>query len=436
MSLSAVKYTPNTLNRNIIREDALFDGVDKKTLCLTINKVKNLLRDAGAKKHDLVTISILTVDLNHIASIFACAEMGLKIIILDSPATLESLPYTKLALHGPSDFYIYDSEENTTDTYNGLHNEMMRRYGGMPVDVRQEASDEDFHVDVFQDDSFLLSSTSGTTKPSRPVLFSHREVYQISKRNIDVFEYKDNSKVVHSRNLHHASALLTSLMPALMVVHSHGSFSISHDLSNTDDNVWMRGLYDMYKNPPSHIMIPNKAELMNFLESFPGPFDRSEHTPTGDKYISRLNINMCGFTLDQSFVELAKKYNIRFQSHYGSIDTAIPLLVNFVDEDSEVIPNSLGIIPDDFYDVRLVDGRFVVNHEFWDEPRTLEDVVEQHGDQYILKPRKENSGRYLQELLQSCPEEIDLDLFFQDTKLNYEQLRGHIQEVKKRYDQS
>lgn len=118
------------IDRNIIKDDRY-----------PINKVKNLLRDAGAVKGDLVTISILVVNDLHIASIFACAEMGLRIIILDSPATLESLPYTKLALHGPSKFYIYDSVgDDTTFVYNGLHDEMLRRYGGIPIDASQDAS--------------------------------------------------------------------------------------------------------------------------------------------------------------------------------------------------------------------------------------------------------------------------------------------------------
>lgn len=50
------------INRDIIKNDYY-----------PIDRVKNHLRNAGAKKGDLVTISIMSVDVLHIASIFACA---------------------------------------------------------------------------------------------------------------------------------------------------------------------------------------------------------------------------------------------------------------------------------------------------------------------------------------------------------------------------
>ena len=392
------------IDRNIIKDDRY-----------PINKVKNLLRDAGAVKGDLVTISILVVNDLHIASIFACAEMGLRIIILDSPATLESLPYTKLALHGPSKFYIYDSVgDDTTFVYNGLHDEMLRRYGGIPIDASQDASNEYFEVEVYPHDPFLMSSTSGTTKPSRPVLFSHKEVYSISKRAIDIFKFDDNSRVCHTRNLHHASAMLTSLFPSLMSTKQHSYVPIGHDLSG-DGKLLLTGYRHIHKWNTTHMMIPNKATLLDFLESIGKPFDNT------------LNINMCGFALDQSFVEIAERYNVEFHSHYGSIDTAIPLLINFVNKDSVVKENSLGVLPDDFYQLNGTE----VMCELWDEPRYIEDKLKHKDGEFFIKPRKETSGRYLTELLRDCPEEINLDLFFQDTKLNMEQLRGHIHEVKK-----
>jgi len=373
-----------------------------------IDRVKNCLRDAGAKKGDLVTISILIVNELHIASIFACAEMGLKVIILDSPATRESLPYTKLALHGPSQFYIHDSLEDTRDIYGGLHDEMIDRYGGKAVDVRQDGSEEYFYVDVSPDDPFLLSSTSGTTKPSRPILFSHKEVYEISKRNVDVFGFENDSVVCHSRNLHHASALLTSLLPALMKCERHLYIPIGHDLSG-EDHLLLQGYNYIQNMNTTHIMIPNKVTLIDFLETLNEPFKRT------------LNINMCGFTLNRIFVKLAKEYNVCFQSHYGSIDTAIPLLINRVDKDSVVVPNSLGVLCDDFYKTTLENGRMKVEHPFWDAPRYMDDHIEMVEDQYVLM-----SSRTVDI---DIPEGFDLTPFSQDTKINYEQLRGHLHTI-------
>lgn len=395
------------IDRNIIHDNYvnLTEQSDRPYLLRQVNRIKRHLVDKGAVKGDLITISVITLNTIHVASVMACAELGLKIIIIDSPATEESLPYTKLALHGPSKFYIWDSEEGL-DYYNGLHEKMMHRYGGTPIDWRdvQNLDPSDYNpYEVSPDDPLLMSSTSGTTKASRPILFSHREVYEISKRAIDIFKFDKHSVVCHSRNLHHASALLTSLLPALMSTRKHAYISFGHD--GMDKKLRdVVPLVNILKC--THIMMPNKRTLKEFLSVFDKPFDTT------------LNINMSGFTIDEEFVELAEKHNVCFHSHYGSIDTAIPLLVNFVDKDSTIIPNSLGILPDDFYKTTLESGKMIVEHEWWDEPRVMDDQLEIVDGQYIITSKRESP--------MEIPDDVNIELFFQDTKINWEQLRGYL----------
>lgn len=405
----------NILDRNIIGD--YFDGQD---LDPHINEMKWRLFDAGAKKGDLVTISIMQVNAKHVGAIFACAEMGLRVFILDSPATKESLPFTKLALHGPSDYYIYSSAEDTTKIYNGLHDEMMRRYGGVGIDAESPTEHKFFQsAPVYEDDPFLVSSTSGTTGPSRPVTFSHKEVVGIAKRNISVFGYNRHSRIVHSRNLHHASAMLTSLLPSLISMSvresskwNHLNFAIGHDNSHDESTSYLTGLHNIYELKANHIMMPNKSALYDFLDSFPEPFRRT------------LNINMSGFLMDEEFVELAKKHNVAFQSHYGSIDTAIPLFMNYVNAKTKILPNSLGVLPDNFYKTTLKYGQMMVEHEWWDTPRYMDDDISFEDGQYILNRQRE--------IPIDIPDGFDMTPFFQDTKINYEQLRGHLSVISKR----
>ena len=400
--------------QNILSRDAIsrgrgfvFDNVGKPEICREINKIKNLLLETGARKGDIVTINIMVVNIRHVAAIFACAELGLPLIILNSPATKESLPFTKLALHGPSAWHIYDSENPTNLVYDGLHDEMIKQYGGIGIDVQDAYNPHDIMGDdVLPNDIFLISSTSGTTKASRPVKFSHKETMKIAKRNIEVFWFGHDAKVIHSRNLHHASALLTHLLPALMNAYTHSSFALGHDGTHAEDYNYLKGLKDLHDNPPSNIMMPNKKVLFDFLETFGGPFMRT------------VNINMCGFLLDAEFVDLAREYNVCFQSHYGSIDTAIPLLINRVDKDSFHIPNSLGVLCDDFYETTLEDGRMKVEHPLWDAPRYIDDDIEIFDGQYILK-----SNRQVDIDMTGI---LDLSPFSHDTKIDYEQLRGHL----------
>ena len=406
MSSSVVKSIPNILNRNCIRDDIDIDyGYDIGYLDRNINRIKNHLIKEGVKKGDLITISILKVDVDHICSLIACAELGLVLILLDCPATIYSLPYTKLALHGPSDYYICRNDGHRR-AYDGLHGKMLDMYGGKRISINDMDLSKSIDTqpwEVFDDDPLLLSSTSGTTKSSRPVYFSHREVMSISKRNVKVFEFEEDSKVLHSRNLHHASAMLTSLIPSLMTSKTHMTFNITQEAPEKQAIV---NLEKVYENEFTHVMIANKKSLNSFLCGFTKPFKRT------------LNINMCGFALDTSFVDLAQEHNVKFQSHYGSIDTAIPFLINFVDKNSIVEENSLGIMPDQFYGMVMKDNRVELFSDLWDEPRYLEDELEfRDGQFFLINPRKIELP------------DIDLTPFMHDTKIAMEQLRGHLHET-------
>ena len=278
---------------------------------------------------------------------------------------------------------------------------------------------------VDPEDPLLVSSTSGTTRPSRPVLFSHKEVMGISQRNIPIFKFDENSRVCHSRNLHHASALLTSLLPSLMIAKVHFTFPVSHH-----HPVPMEGYVTDRKKDfetiqaqnMTHIMIPNRTALNDFLDFFDKPFN------------TKLNINMCGFAMTPAFRDIAEKYNVCFDSHYGSIDTAIPLLVNRVDKDTDVLPNCLGEVPDDFYKVTYRKNTLRVSHSWWDEPREMEDnIYRLHTNNkvlYLLGGRKKANASAWDLLVKHDLEDLDLSVFGHDTKVSMEQLRGHIATVK------
>ena len=412
------------INRHILNDNINFDSKTKEELIHEIKKWKMLFRENyNVRKGEVVAISILDVTHYHLSCLLACAELGLKVFIIDAPATKESLPYTKLALHGPADYCVHH-EFMGDELYDGLHGQMIREYSKELIDTRElvfkEPKDFEMPDDVSEDDIFMISSTSGSTKPSRKIEFTHKEVYEMSRRNIDIFKFKPETKVLHTKNMHHASAMICTLLPSIMVSEYHRSFTLPQNLDWISDvNILKQMIsneqYKINLKGGYHMTVPNQMILDFLLKSaFPS-------------FKNKTIISMCGFTLPEEYVDIAKTFNLEFISHYGSIDTGIPLLVNYLDENTEYRSDCLGVPPDDFYDIQVSPTtNAIVGCQLWSEDRTLDDILYVEDNLYFLKGRVENANTVF-----DIPDDLDLDKFYQDTKLNMEQLRGHLKEIEK-----
>ena len=410
------------INRHILNDNINFDSKTKEELIHEIKKWKMLFRENyNVRKGEVVGISILDVTHYHLSCLLACAELGLKIFIIDAPATKESLPYTKLALHGPADYCVHH-EFMGDELYDGLHGQMIRDYSKELIDTRElvfkEPKDFEMPDDISEDDIFMISSTSGSTKPSRKIEFTHKEVYEMSRRNIDIFKFKPETKVLHTKNMHHASAMICTLLPSIMVSEYHRSFTLPQNLDWISDvNILKQMIsneqYRINSKGGYHMTVPNQMIFEFLLKSvFPS-------------FKNKTIISMCGFTLPEEYIDIAKTFNLEFISHYGSIDTGIPLLVNYLDENTEYRSDCLGVPPDDFYDIQVSPSTNAsVGCQLWSEDRILDDILYVEDNLYFLKGRVENANTVF-----DIPDDLDLDKFYQDTKLNMEQLRGHLKEI-------
>ena len=399
-----MKIDRKLINKEIEYNDAFTYG----HLESLINRWKQCLVKRRAKKGDLVAISILNVNHWHVSALFACAELGLRVILLDSPAKKESLPFTKLARFGPARFCLDDGSGDTL--YDGLHLEMINQYGGEKISPPQVADLVNKNIqpwEVQPEDDFLISSTSGTTKFSRQITFSHKEVYDMSKRNIDIFKFEQDSVVLHTKNMHHASAMITDLIPSMMVSKKHYNITLAdrNEWHTTSSKEFCRFVNSKHV---SHMIVPNRDVLKWILSSDP-------------YFENNVLMNMSGFTMGPEYNTMCLNHNISFLQHYGSIDTAIPLLVRYLpeDEDSDWC---LGFVPDDYYDVRFNGTRLQVSCDDW--TREMGDLVEQRGDRYYFVGRVIKQGN--PELADTIPKDLDLTPFYQDTKLNMDQLRGYL----------
>jgi acyl-coenzyme A synthetase/AMP-(fatty) acid ligase len=381
------------ITRDLIAEGLTYDGYTRTEIIDKINSWKTLLLSRGAKRGDLIALAILEVNINHISAIFAIAELGMKLLLIDKPVSQETLHMTKMAAFGPTDFTLVC--QNAMSMPEDLHYQMIDRYSKQVI--REEefvAWNDNSESEILcqEDDQFLCASTSGTTKNSRPVYFTHKEIVSISRRNISIFKFKPESCVLHTRNMHHASSLLTFLLPAMMISKTHHYaymfWSPDYMLDVCQKHIIPLGI--------DTILCANMFDLVKMATSL----------RESRKLDKKLLINVSGFTVTQSLVDMAKEFEVEFMSHYGSIDTGIPLLVNYVTADTEFEKNCLGIQPDDFYKMEIINGLTHISCDMWDNPRTISDNLETRDNKWYYGGRKDKDP--IEEFISSITEDYNL----------------------------
>ena len=339
-------------------------GFDKTQFISLVNRWKYLFRvKYGCKRGDIAAIAVMGMTCNHVAIIFALAELGATAIILDVPVSTKTMHKTKAALYAPLAFAIEDA--GLRDLFGTIHHEMLKKYCNVIIDEKEIDSVTEELTERFNEPSDILitSSTSGSTGTPKKILFTQEEVYKISKRNIDVFKFDENSRVAHTKNMHHASSLLTHSLPALMVSDNHWA----GPMINMPKDLTPEILLGLRRNKINRILLQNSFVIENFINSAKA---------TGGKFEKTFLINVSGYVVPEIYVETCKELNVEFISHFGQINGAIPLLINHVTVDSPWIKGNLGVLPDDFYKVRDIQGHLSVACELWPEERLVDDKLE------------------------------------------------------------
>jgi hypothetical protein len=366
------------INRKIINTDIIFKS-DFRDYYINdffnlIDKWKWILHEKyGARRGQIVTVSVLEVKFEYVCIVFAAAELGLKLITLNQPVSYDTIHKTKLAMFGPADFAIVP-RTNKPGVKLTPHGEMVERYSKnllhiKEVDLIPKDANLNFdHEKPVQDDILIMTSTSGTTEQSRLITWSHKDVFECANRNINIFKYEKSSRVGHTRNMHHGSSAVCEFFPALMTADFHTNI-------NTAKETMMHAPHYTKEYGLTHISIKNVFDLQSFLEFTEEPFKET------------LIISMSGFTVPDYFVDLCKQYNIKFISHFGSMDIAVPLLVNYVDCEYHFRPHYLGVMPDNFYTINIVEGKSFINCKSFETEKLLSDRLRLEEDGFYHEGR-------------------------------------------------
>jgi len=377
------------INRNIINPNINYNGLDRNSLFLLINKWKSLLLKRGACKGDVIALAIMSVNPNHVAAIFACAELGLKLFLFSRPIARETLHATKMGTFGPLDYTIVE-EYMWNEDYN---REMFERYGGEIIwqnEVEDCSAEDPMSADVSPSDTFLFASTSGSTGVSKAVYVSHEDFLKTAVRSARVFNIQKDSRLVHNMNMHHASAMMTYLIPGLM-------FADTHFYGQVTDRDVFDG--EITYSPEKFVQFLLREKITHTMCGFPIMINLFAKLikQYKEQWSNKIIMNISGFTVPERFYQHAKETPFVFYSHYGAVDVTLgsPLLLNKVDSNSKYEPNLLGKQPDNFFEVNFDDLGVSVTSKLWEGPKRMSDRLDKVGDMYFHIGRSEWSGEYL-----------------------------------------
>lgn len=364
----------NVITRDIIADYINYDGYSKQDLCRLINRWKRLLVAEGAKKGTGLGIGIFDLNQNHIALLFAAAELGLELTILSKPISMDTVRATKQAQIGLPEIMVIE--------YIGAFfwpEEMVKYYESNSVKIISEAQIESVTDDsdvvgekIYPSDTYLVTSTSGTTGKVKKIPMSHELVLKWSKIPTRL-RYTREKTVMHNVNMHHSAALTAAILPALMVTENNYYGLIYHEKEEEFilDYVIGRGVKTMMANNIFQI-----DRLIPHIE---------KHK---DKFTHKLEIFIAGFKAPDILYDYAKNLPVTFWASYGTTEHGL-ISWFIIDDKTENVPNYVGEVPEwisiDFDD----DVAYITCEELGMNRSPLSDKIELIDNGVFFKGRKD-----------------------------------------------
>lgn len=363
----------NIITRDLIADYINYDGYSKHDLCRLINRWKRLLVAEGAKKGTGIGIGIFDLNQNHIALLFAAAELGLELTVLSKPISLETVRATKQMQVGLPEIMVIE--------YVGAFfwpEEMVKYYESNSVKIIPEAQIDTVTDDsdvvgekVYPSDTYLVTSTSGTTGKVKRIEMSHETVLKWASIPLRLMRYSREYTMMHNVNMHHSAALTAAILPGLMVVENnyYGMIQTGKEEEFITDYVIGRGVKTMMANNIFQIdrMIPHIEKHK-------------------DKFTHKLEIFIGGFKAPDILYDYAKDLPVTFWASYGTTEHGL-ISWFVIDDKTENIPYYVGELVD-WISIDFVDETAYITCDYLGISNSkLTDKIELVGNSVFYKGR-------------------------------------------------
>lgn len=329
------------INKNIKFHDVSFhdeNSLHIETFNFTelsdlIDKYKFLLLKNNAKEGHSAVIGELT-NIYQIALVFACAEIGVSISIVDNPNVVVGKiknavnainEKTKILL--PINFLLYKNNSHSNDKIEllrkvCLHTLVMDNYELDVVDTHP--------ISAKNESIFLKCSSSGTTDTPKLINHNHAFMHDLIKRNSSMFF----GKTAMIANLNHGSSPATYFLPALASDKVTDFYNFTHS-----DSKKLTKIINLLYNSNlkiNHLMLPYTKLIDDLL-------------------IEPVNLQDCIiYTLGVIKSEWLNFLNVKIKdviSIFGTSETSGHLMINQA-SDIDFAENSYKVL-DDFYKIEI-----------------------------------------------------------------------------------
>lgn len=377
--------TREIINKNILFHDVCSDGTittcDYNSLSNHIDFFKNFLLNSGVKVQDSICLGRWNGNggnIFQIAQIFACFELGIKIVIsdyltkfiLNNDLDIKYDSKTKCLL--PIEFFLHN-ETISCDKSQYLKKIATKslKSGNLTYMNKYKYIKKNNFIFTKEDFIATKSATSGTTGAPKCIQHTHEFLSALINRNSKNF----SEIYINSYNLNHGSSIFCYAIPAISSKNVTDFYNILpwHSWYQTN----REGVFEFCNtfikiNQESHMMLPNNEVIdlfFNFIKDNNYKFEN-------------LIVHTLGYIKKSWTKEVYEKNFVKdIISNFGSNETSGPVFLNKSSFNNHKF-NEYELI-DDFFKVYIKNSELLVTLPIYDKVVKMNDHFKMVNGKFV-----------------------------------------------------
>ena len=313
----------------------------------SIRQWKNILTEQeNIVPGNKVGLAITHFDLRYSACLFATAELGGVIPILDHVhVTSETKPRCRVL--APIDLFLYS--DNIIQAARNVGNWYAKKQLNIDCWFNYASTTNHRYADVMlaqDEDIVIVSPTSGSTGEPQAITYSHKWLSAIGDHCTQTFNFSADDRILHLSNLHHGGSSGCFFFPTVKHCKEH-YFEYGAMPSPEDYERIIKVIVDKKIN---RVMFPNSHTLDQILSALP-PLEHECHFYT-------LQAN------SKTWIPEVRRTNVAsVVSIFGSSETLGPIFLNTITPATTDSHNVLnyGKPLTNFYSVEIQDKQLYVS---------------------------------------------------------------------------